>query len=72
MFVQSYGSGETNYFSVAAIKRGSLPDVRRLEDLKGRKACFAGVGTLAGWAIPIHTVRTTITFLFSFLCYNFN
>ncbi|CAB3359989.1 Hypothetical predicted protein [Cloeon dipterum] len=42
-----------NYYAVAAIKRGSLPEVRSLRDLRNRKACFAGVGTQAGWVIPI-------------------
>lgn len=41
---------------MAVVKRGSLPDVKRLEDIQGKKACFAGVGTLAGWAIPINVV----------------
>ena len=42
------------YHAVAVIKKGSLPDVRTLEDLRGKHACFAGVGTQAGWTIPVY------------------
>jgi hypothetical protein len=28
--------------------------VENFEDLRGAKACFAKVGSLAGWTIPIH------------------
>lgn len=55
-----YGDRQTHYFSVALIKRNSLSDVRALTDLKGKKACFAAVGTLAGWFIPINTVSMRI------------
>lgn len=51
-----YESGVNYQYAVAVIKRGSLPDVQSLYHLRGRKACFAGVGTLAGWVIPINTV----------------
>ncbi|KAK6621973.1 hypothetical protein RUM44_001780 [Polyplax serrata] len=53
---ETYDNRQRDYYSVAVIKRGSLPDVRRLEHLRGKKACFAGVGTLAGWTIPIYTL----------------
>jgi hypothetical protein len=33
-----------------------LPDVNSLSDLRGKHACFAGVGTQAGWTIPIFKV----------------
>ncbi len=36
---------------------GSLPDVNSLSDLRGKHACFAGVGTQAGWTIPIFKAR---------------
>ncbi|XP_076761863.1 transferrin 2 [Xylocopa sonorina] len=49
-------SGVTYQYAVAVIRKGSLPDVQSLQDLRGRKACFAGLGTLAGWVIPIHTL----------------
>lgn len=45
------------YYSVAVIKKGTLPDVHNIRDLKYRKACFAGVGTMAGWILPIRTVN---------------
>jgi len=53
-----YQSGVNYQYAVAVIKKGSLPDVQTLYDLRGKKACFAGVGTLAGWVIPINTVST--------------
>ncbi|XP_011298929.1 ovotransferrin, partial [Fopius arisanus] len=43
-------------YAVAVIKKDSLPDVNSLRDLRGKKACFAGVGTLAGWVTPIYTL----------------
>ncbi|XP_012281642.1 melanotransferrin isoform X2 [Orussus abietinus] len=49
-----YESGVNYQYAVAVIKKGSLKDVESLYDLRGRKACFAGVGTLAGWVLPIH------------------
>lgn len=45
-----------HFYSVAAVKKGSLPDVYSIRNLRGKKACFAGVGTLAGWVIPVHVV----------------
>jgi len=48
-----YEGNKKNYYAVAVIKKGSLPDVRNLRHLRGKKACFAGVGTLAGWFTPI-------------------
>ena len=43
-------------YSVAVIKKGTLLNVYSLRDLRGKKACFAGVGTLAGWIAPIYHV----------------
>ncbi|KAG8237825.1 hypothetical protein J437_LFUL002434, partial [Ladona fulva] len=43
-------------YAVAVIKKGSLPDLKSIHDLRKKKACFAGVGTLAGWVIPIYTL----------------
>lgn len=51
-----YPGGVKHYYAVAVIKRGSLPDVTSLRQLRGKKACFAGVGSLAGWVMPIHTL----------------
>ncbi|BES96762.1 TR_FER [Nesidiocoris tenuis] len=42
------------YYSVAVIKKGGLPDVSSLYGLRGKKACFTEVGTLAGWVLPIN------------------
>ncbi|XP_037068709.1 melanotransferrin-like [Pollicipes pollicipes] len=46
-----YADGGREYYSVAVVKRDS--DIRRLSDIRGKKACFSGVGSLAGWVMPI-------------------
>ncbi|CAK9812062.1 MELTF [Anthophora plagiata] len=51
-----YESGLNYQYAVAVIKKGSLTDVQSLNDLRGKKACFAGLGMLAGWIIPVHTL----------------
>ncbi|XP_050683488.1 ovotransferrin isoform X3 [Leptidea sinapis] len=54
-----YGGGEPYQYAVAVIKKGALPQVQRgtgLSALRGAKACFPGVGALAGWVMPIHTL----------------
>lgn len=54
-----YGRNETYQYAVAVVKKGDLPAVRPgegLHGLRGAKACFPRVGTLAGWVIPIYTV----------------
>ncbi|CAH2005929.1 unnamed protein product [Acanthoscelides obtectus] len=48
--------GHNYYFSVAVIKKGSLDDVVSLHQLRGKKACFPGVETFAGWVVPINTL----------------
>lgn len=48
-----YAGDLRNYFSVAVVKKGTLQDVTSLRHLRGKKACFAGVESLAGWIIPI-------------------
>ena len=53
-----YENNRDYYHAVAVIKRGSLPDVRTLSDLRGKHACFAGVGTQAGWTIPLYNMLT--------------
>ncbi|KAG7190091.1 hypothetical protein KM043_006226 [Ampulex compressa] len=55
--MQEIYEGGLNYqYAVAVIKNGSLPDVQTLHDLRGKKACFAGVGTLGSWIIPVHNL----------------
>ncbi|KAK9501998.1 hypothetical protein O3M35_012612 [Rhynocoris fuscipes] len=44
------------YYAVAVIKRGTLLDVTNLRHLRGKKGCFTGVGTLAGWIMVIDTL----------------
>ncbi|XP_052745065.1 melanotransferrin [Bicyclus anynana] len=54
-----YGRGEPYQYSVAVVKKGGLPEVqpgRGLHGLRGAKACFPGVGSLAGWVMPIHVL----------------
>lgn len=59
-----YESGVNYQYAVAVIKKGSLPDVQSLNDLRGKRACFPGLGMLAGWIIPIYTVNITFLFLY--------
>ena len=40
--------------SLAVVKKNDLLNVRDLRDLRGLKACFPRVGSLAGWTIPIY------------------
>lgn len=54
---ESFDGGFVNYYSVAVIKKDTLPDVRSIRDLRNKRACFPEVGSQAGWTIPIHTVR---------------
>lgn len=49
-------SGLSNYYAVAVIKKDTLPDVHHIRDLRNKKACFAYVGSQAGWNVPIYTV----------------
>ncbi|GAB0092188.1 Transferrin [Sergentomyia squamirostris] len=51
---ETYEGGFKNYYAVAVIKTGTLTDVHALRELRGKKACFAGVGSQAGWTIPIY------------------
>lgn len=49
---ERYGpSREPGYYSVAVVKKGS--PIFTLNDLRGKKACFPGVGKMAGWVIPV-------------------
>ncbi|EDW94316.1 melanotransferrin [Drosophila yakuba] len=49
--------GFADYQSVAVIKKGSLPDLNSLRDLRNKRVCFPWVGSLAGWIVPIHTLQ---------------
>ncbi|XP_055700700.1 melanotransferrin isoform X2 [Phlebotomus papatasi] len=55
---ETYEGGFKNYFAVAVIKTGTLSDVYAIRDLRGKQACFAGVGSQAGWTIPIYRLLT--------------
>ncbi|CAL8115042.1 unnamed protein product [Orchesella dallaii] len=46
------GSGEQDYmYAVAIIPKNST--ITQLSDIRGKRACFAGVATMAGWVLPI-------------------
>lgn len=49
---EAFDGGFTNYYAVAVVKTGSVPDVTSIRDLRGKKACFSEVGSQAGWTIP--------------------
>uniref|UniRef100_A0A1B6GPN2 Transferrin-like domain-containing protein n=1 Tax=Cuerna arida TaxID=1464854 RepID=A0A1B6GPN2_9HEMI len=49
-----YTGGARFYYTTAVIKKGTLPDLNNIRQLRGKKVCFPGVGSLAGWIIPIH------------------
>lgn len=51
-------ANQTHYYSVAVVRKGTLSDVTSLRDLRNKKACFPGVQTFAGWALPIYTVSS--------------
>ncbi|GBP40151.1 Lactotransferrin [Eumeta japonica] len=54
-----YNKGEPYQYAVAVVKKGRLERVRPGEGLhamRGAQACFPGVGALAGWVVPIHTL----------------
>lgn len=58
---ESFDGGFVNYYSVAVVKKDTIPDVTSIRDLRGKKACFSEVGSQAGWTIPVHTVNRDIT-----------
>ncbi|TRY75589.1 hypothetical protein TCAL_00523 [Tigriopus californicus] len=49
-----YDENKDFHHSVALVKRNTLPNVNTMRDLKGVRACFGTVGSLAGWIIPIY------------------
>ncbi|CAB3258368.1 unnamed protein product [Arctia plantaginis] len=54
-----YGRGEPYQYSIAIVRKGALPQLQPgygLQTLRGVKACFPGVGALAGWMMPIHVL----------------
>ncbi|XP_058796185.1 transferrin 2 [Phymastichus coffea] len=49
------GNAGVNYqYAVAVVKKNSMSEVIHISHLRGKKACFAGVGMLAGWVTSIH------------------
>ncbi|GAB6026358.1 antigen p97 (melanoma associated) identified by monoclonal antibodies 133.2 and 96.5 [Chamberlinius hualienensis] len=45
---------EKTYFAVAVVNRSS--PIQSMNDFRGRRACFSGVGQMAGWVLPISTL----------------
>ena len=43
-----YENNQMHHYSVAVVKKGSLPEMQKLSDLRGKKACFPGVGIHGG------------------------
>lgn len=60
---EAFDGGFTNYYAVAVVKQGTIPEVTSIRDLRGKKACFSEVGSQAGWTIPIYTVRLLNIFI---------
>lgn len=54
---EKYLGDLTNYYAVAVVKTGTLKDVNSLADLRQKRACFPWVGSMAGWIVPIYTVK---------------
>lgn len=60
---ESFDGGFVNYYGVAVVKKNTIPEVTSIYGLRGKKACFAEVGSQAGWIIPIHTVSKNAHFV---------
>lgn len=60
---EAFDGGFTNYYAVAVVKQGTIPEVTSIRDLRGKKACFSEVGSQAGWTIPIYTVSEFVFFV---------
>lgn len=53
VYEQYTPNNQTGYFAVAVLKSNSRSYINELKDLRSRKACFSGVGQIAGWVLPI-------------------
>ncbi|KAF7490608.1 Melanotransferrin [Sarcoptes scabiei] len=51
---EQYGPiNATGYYAVSVVRTNSRSYIQDLRDLRDKKACFSGVGQLAGWILPI-------------------
>ncbi|XP_018016506.1 uncharacterized protein LOC108673222 [Hyalella azteca] len=48
-----YQDGESDFYSVAVVKRGTLSGYSGLYSLRNVTACFPSVASMGGWVIPI-------------------
>lgn len=55
---ERYGpTRESGYFAVAVVRRTSASYIRNVHELRGMKACFPGVGKMAGWVLPLSLLQ---------------
>lgn len=43
-----YSNNQASYFAVAVVKRYAMPEMQTIAQLRGKKACFPGVGIHGG------------------------
>ncbi|XP_074604036.1 transferrin 2 [Brevipalpus obovatus] len=51
---EKYGNAKENgFYSVAVVKKSSSTTIQYPYQLRNKKACFPGVGNMAGWSLPL-------------------
>src|SRR6218665_2424329 len=53
LYEQYAPTNQTGFYAVAVVKTSEPNPILDLKDLRNRKACFGGVGQIAGWVLPI-------------------
>lgn len=69
---ETYSGNSKHFYATAVVKKGTLPDVTNIRHLRGKKICFPGVGSLAGWIIPIYEVPYIERNFKALLCESFS